>query len=297
VMVLLETEIWPGLLRALHRQNCRTIIINGRLSPKSLKHYLLWPSIWRQLRPLKVLAISPADAERFKKLFGPDGIATMPNIKFDRIASSATSANYQGAIKDLLPEESTFAVLASVRRPEEPLVQKIIIEILRKRPHTVIGLFPRHLHRVRSWQEALNQANIPWLLRSEAKGPAPAGTVIIWDTFGELQHAYQLCQAAFVGGSLAPLGGQNFLEALISGTRPVIGPSWENFIWVGTEIIEAGLLQVAGNWQEVVDLLLKDMESPPPRNEIINRTLEYIKVRQGGAEKACRAITALMEGN
>ncbi len=296
-MVLLETEIWPGLLRALDQHHCKTIILNGRLTDRSLKRYLLWPSIWPKLRPERVLAISPADADRFKQLFGPDGIETMPNIKFDRVASSTTSPANRDTIKNLVPRALNLAVLASVRRQEEPLVKQIIIEILRRRPETVIGLFPRHLHRIQSWQHILNQAGIRWSLRSEAKTPAGAGTVMIWDTFGELLQAYKLCKSAFVGGSLVPLGGQNFLEALVCGTRPVIGPSWENFIWVGTEIIEAGLLQVAGNWQEVAAQLLKDMESPPPRNEIINRTLEYIKERQGGAAKACRAITALMEGN
>ena len=296
-MVLLETEIWPGLLQALHTHNCKTIIINGRLTDKSLKRYLLWPSIWSQLRPARVLAISRADADRFKQLFGRDGIEVMPNIKFDRVASSITSANNSNTIKDLIPSALTFAVLASVRRQEEPQVKQIIIAILRSRPETVIGLFPRHLHRIKSWQETLNQAGIRWSLRSEAKAPATAGTVIIWDTFGELMLAYKLCKSAFVGGSLAPLGGQNFLEALICGTRPVIGPSWENFIWVGTEIIDAGLLCIAGNWQEVAALLLKDMESSPPRDEIINRSLVYIKKRRGGAERACRAITALMEDN
>ena len=294
-MVLLETEIWPGLLQALKQHNCKTVIINGRISDKSLKRYLLWPSIWPQLRPARVLAISPADADRFKQLFGPDEIETMPNIKFDRVASSTTAANHPDAIKDLLPDGSTFVILASIRRPEEPLVKQIIIEILVNRPQTVIGLFPRHLHRIRSWQETLNQAGIRWALRSEAKESVTAGTVIIWDTFGELEQAYQLCQSAFVGGSLTPLGGQNFLEALISGTRPVIGPSWENFAWVGTEIIEAGLLRVADNWQEVAILLMEDMEKSPPRNEIIERSLEYFKDRQGGTQKACRAITALLK--
>jgi 3-deoxy-D-manno-octulosonic-acid transferase len=295
VMVLLEAEIWPGLLRALKQHNCKAIIINGRITHRSLKRYLLWPSIWPQLRPTRVLAISPADADRFKQLFGPDGIATMPNIKFDRVASATTASDHRNPIKDLLPNGSTFAVLASVRRQEEPLVKQIIIEILGNRPHTVIGLFPRHLHRIRSWQEILNPAGIRWSLRSEVKGPAAAGTVVIWDTFGELQQAYQFCNSAFVGGSLAPLGGQNFLEALICGKRPVIGPSWENFAWVGTEIIDAGLLRVAGNWQEVADLVLKDLADPPPRDEIINRSLAYLKERQGGTAMACRAITAFME--
>ena len=296
-MVLLETEIWPGLLRALKLHNCKTIIINGRITDRSLKRYLLWPSIWTKLRPDRVLAISPADADRFKQLFGPDGIETMPNIKFDRVASVATSADNQNTIESLVPGSLTFAVLASVRRQEEPLIKQIIDEIFSSRPETVIGLFPRHLHRIQSWQETLNQAGIRWSLRSEARTPATAGTVILWDSFGELLPAYELCNSAFVGGSLAPLGGQNFLEALICGTRPVIGPSWENFIWVGAEIIEAGLLRVAGNWQEVVALLLKDMESSPPRDEIIKRSLEYIKERQGGTAKACRAISALMEDN
>ena len=294
-MVLLETEIWPGLLGALKQHNCKTIIINGRITDRSLKRYLLWPSIWRQFKPARILAISSADADRFKQLFGPDGIETMPNIKFDRVASAATSVDNHDRMKDLISGGSAFAVLASVRRQEEPPVKQIIIEILRNRPHTVIGLFPRHLHRIRSWQEALNQAGVRWSLRSEARGPAAAGTVIIWDTFGELMQAYRFCNSAFVGGSLAPLGGQNFLEALISGTRPVIGPSWENFAWVGTEIIDTGLLQVAGNWQEAATLVLEDMADPPPRDEIINRSLAYLKERQGGTAKACRAITALME--
>jgi 3-deoxy-D-manno-octulosonic-acid transferase len=296
-MVLLETEIWPGLLQALKQHNRRAIIINGRLTDRSLNRYLLWPAIWSRLRPERVLAISPADAGRFKKLFGPDRIAVMPNIKFDRVASSAVSPDHSNPVKKLIPAEWELTVLASVRRQEESMVEQIMVEILQHRPQTVIGLFPRHLHRIQSWQKILQQAGIPWSLRSQARGPVTAGSVILWDTFGELMFAYQLCTAAFVGGSLAPLGGQNFLEALICGTRPVIGPSWDNFSWVGTEIIDTGLLRVAGNWQGAADLLLYDLANPPQRDEIINATLAYIKQRQGGTAMACRAIAALMEEN
>jgi len=297
VMVLLETEIWPGLLRALNQHHYKTIIINGRITDKSLKRYLLWPSIWAQLRPARVLAISRADADRFAQLFGPDGIEVMPNIKFDRLASATTSLDDKNPVKIIVPRAIPFVVLASVRRQEEPLVKKIVQKLLHKRPQAVIGLFPRHLHRIQAWQEILNHAGIRWSLRSETKTQVTAGTVILWDTFGELLPAFKLCKSAFVGGSLAPLGGQNFLEALICGTRPVIGPSWENFIWVGAEIIDAGLLRVAGNWQQVAALLLKDMESSPPRDEIIKRSLKYIKKRQGGTAKACLSISALMENN
>jgi 3-deoxy-D-manno-octulosonic-acid transferase len=119
-----------------------------------------------------------------------------------------------------------------------------------------------------------------------------AGTVVLWDTFGELLPAYRLAKSAFVGGSLAPLGGQNFLEALVSGVLPVIGPSWENFAWVGRQIIDCGLLRVAGDWKEVAALILKDMDSSTPREEVIETTLKFVKPRQGGTQMACRHIAA-----
>ena len=296
-MVLLETEIWPGLLHALRQHICPAIIVNGRLTDKSLNRYLLWPSIWSQLRPTKVLAISPADADRFKKLFDSDRIEVMPNIKFDRVASSAISSVHSNPVKNLVPSELALTVMASIRRQEEPMVEQMMIKIFRQRPQTVIALFPRHLHRIQSWQKILQQAGIPFSLRSEARDPATAGSVILWDTFGELMSAYQLSTSTFVGGSLAPLGGQNFLEALICGARPVIGPSWENFSWVGTKIIDSGLLRVAGNWQEAADQLLDDLANPPLKEDIINEALAYIKQRQGGTAMACQAIAALMKDN
>ncbi len=294
LMVILETELWPGHLRALKAHGCKIIIINGRITTRSLKRYLLWPSIWQALRPDKILAISQTDADRFGQLFGQDGVVVMPNIKFDRIASSTTSGGHINTIKAIVPSTIPFVVLASVRRPEEPLVKKIVHEVFRNRPETVIGLFPRHMNRLQYWQESLNQMGIRWFLRSATAKPVTAGTVVIWDTFGELLPAYRLAKSAFVGGSLAPLGGQNFLEALVSGVLPVIGPSWENFAWVGRQIIDCGLLRVAGDWKEVAALILKDMDSSPRREEVIETTLQLVKARQGGTQMACRQIAACL---
>ena len=296
LVVLLETEIWPGLLLALKKQRCMSIIINGRISEKSLRRYHLWPAIWQSLRPDKVFAISSADADRFGRLFGQDRVEMMPNIKFDRIASSTVCDQAKNEIENLVPPTIPFVILASVRRQEEPLIKKIIREVFRNRPKTVIGLFPRHMHRLHYWRKTLNQTGIRWSLRSETKTQVTAGTVILWDTFGELLPAFKLCKSAFVGGSLAPLGGQNFLEALVSGVLPVIGPSWENFAWVGQEIIDSGLLRVAGDWEEVAACLLGDMDRPSSREDVINRAMEFIKAHQGGTAKACQEIAACLEG-
>jgi 3-deoxy-D-manno-octulosonic-acid transferase len=296
LMVLLETEIWPGLLLALKARRCKTIIVNGRITVKSLQRYLLWPSIWQTLRPDKVLAISADDADRFGRLFGPDGVEVMTNIKFDRMAPSVSNGNDHKKIESVLPAGFPFVVFASVRREEEPEVKKIVHEIARNRPQAVMGLFPRHTQRVKSWQDALTQQGVRWILRSAISNPVSAGTVILWDTFGELMPAYRLAQSAFVGGSLVPLGGQNFLEALASGVIPVIGPSWENFSWVGQEIIEAGLLRVAGDWRQTAALILQDMDAPRPRAAVIEMAHQYFAKRRGGTGQACRQIEAMLFG-
>jgi 3-deoxy-D-manno-octulosonic-acid transferase len=122
----------------------------------------------------------------------------------------------------------------------------------------------------------------------------PAGTVILWDTFGELISAYCQARSAFVGGSLAPLGGQNFLEALVAGIVPVIGPSWENFTWVGQKIIDAGLLRVAGDWRQAAALILQDMDAPQPRAAVIETAHQFFKTRRGGTDQACRQIEAIL---
>ena len=294
LVVLLETEIWPGLLQALKARRCKIIIVNGRITELSLQRYHLWPSIWQALRPDKVLAISSSDADRFGRLFGPDVVEVMTNIKFDRLASSSSVDDDHIKIASFLPAGFPFVVFASVRREEESEVKKIVYEIARNRPQAVMGLFPRHIQRVKFWQDALTQLGMRWVLRSAVSTPVSAGTVILWDTFGELMPALRLAQSAFVGGSLAPLGGQNFLEALISGVIPVIGPSWENFAWVGREIIDAGLLRVAGDWRQAAAFILQDMDAPRPRAAVIEAAHQFFETRRGGTAQASRQIEALL---
>jgi 3-deoxy-D-manno-octulosonic-acid transferase len=278
LMVLLETEIWPGLLLALKAQSCKILIANGRITEKSLQRYHLWPSIWQTLRPNKILAISPADAQRFRRLFGPDGVEVMANIKFDRMTPSNSIDDDNIKVESILPTDFPFVVFASVRQEEESEVKKIVHEIARNRPQAVIGLFPRHIQRVKFWQDALTQLGMRWALRSA----------------GELMPAYRLAQAAFVGGSLAPLGGQNFLEPLINGLIPVIGPSWENFAWVGQEIIDAGLLRVADDWRKAAAHILRDMDAPRPRAAVIETVHQFFETRRGGTDQACCQIEAML---
>jgi 3-deoxy-D-manno-octulosonic-acid transferase len=294
VMVLLETEVWPGLLSALKASDCKILIINGRITKKSLSRYLLWPTFWQSLCPDYILAISETDAMRFARLFGTEDVGVMPNIKFDRIKLGDAVGKTENPVDNLLPTASPFVVLGSVRQKEEPLIEKLISYIFDYHPETVFGLFPRHKHRISHWEQRLMRLRIPYGLRSNTEAAVGPGTVLLWDMFGELAPAYELSCGAFVGGSLVPLGGQNFLEALTCGIVPVIGPSWENFSWVGPQIFEQGLVRIANDWREAAQMLMEDIKNPRPPNEVLNRALLYLKERQGGTNQACRQIEAFL---
>lgn len=289
VMVLLETEIWPGLLAALKKNGVRILIVNGRLTPKSLRQYIRWQKFLKHLCPDKILAISKADADRFGMLFGKNKVSIMNNIKFDRLNPEILDVNIQ--LKKLIPETAHFLVYGSIREQEEPLVKNILSDVCKQSPETITGLFPRHMHRIDNWINILNRSGLKWQLRSGLnEKPAEKGTIILWDTFGELNQTYAIATAVFVGGSLAPLGGQNFLEPLIYGIKPVIGPYWDNFAWIGEEIISQGLVIRADNWQSVASELIRQLQSPQSKEIVREEAARYITERSGGTAQACRLI-------
>ena len=285
--VLLETEIWPGFLLACRESFVPVLLVNGRMRPRSLSGYLTWPSLFRALAPVLVLTVSKADGARYGLIFGDERVEVMPNIKFDRLRSPAPGDN---PLAPLLPENARFLVLGSVRKEEEETVLSMLAAVRAEHPDVITGLFPRHMHRLDAWKGLLDGANIPWELRSRTKGPAAPGSVLLWDAFGEMLPAYGLARAAFVGGSLAPLGGQNFLEPLACGTPTVIGPSWDNFAWVGEEIVDTGLLTRCEDEQTAAATLANMLRKTPDRKKLAAAMARYVGERTGGAEMACARI-------
>jgi 3-deoxy-D-manno-octulosonic-acid transferase len=294
LMVLLEAELWPAHLAALKNAGTYILVVNGRMSPKSLKRYRWWPAFWRRLSPDGILAMSEADARRFAALFGPQRVEVIPNLKFDRLDLKSAGGTGVNPLASLFLHDVELLVMGSIRGAEEEAIQSIITSIRGLRPDTVIGLFPRHVQRLAAWASWLDRRRIPWRLRSRVAAPVAPGTVILWDTFGELVSAYRLCRAAFVGGSLAPLGGQNFLEAVTSGVVPVIGPHWDNFAWVGEAFFKLGLIQVAADWRQAADHLASILSKTPQREKVRQRALQYIAERQGGTDRVCRLIESAL---
>ena len=289
LVCLLETELWPGLLAACRTMQTPVVIVNGRINLSSLTRYRLWPGLWQALSPRRILATSRQDAGRFGCLFPDTPVRTMPNIKFD-LWMRQIDTRPADALAPLFASSRPLAVFGSIRQEEESRVQKMISRIHGHRPETVIAVFPRHMARLSHWTRYLTDTKLPGCLRSKLTGPVPPGQIVLWDTFGELRDAYGLATTAFVGGSLADLGGQNFLEPLGCGVVPVIGPSWHNFAWVGEEIFSAKLVCRATGWETAADNMIAALTRPFSRPEVLARVRRYAGDHAGGTRQSCRMI-------
>ncbi len=298
LMILLETEIWPGLLYMLKKHGIKTIIINARLSSKSYAWYRKTKFLWEEISPDIVLATSDKDAQRYKNIFDrKTRISVMPNIKFDAMPSSQSRQNNKTSLASFLPRDIPFSILASIREEEEEHLEYILKYLMDNFPDQIIGIFPKHIQRAGHLSEMLDRllarsGNIrfKWKLRSEISSFVNKGTIILWDTFGELKHAYEYAVTAFVGGSLEPLGGQNFLEPVVCGTAAVTGPHLNSFKWVDNEIFKSKLVFKAENRQQAARYMVEKLRSGTDKTMLRKAAYEYIRKNQGGAAMAVKLI-------
>ena len=324
LIVLMETELWPGLLATAQKREIPVIIINGRLSQKSFNRYMMTKALWRCIPPHHILSTSDRDATRFKILFPSTPIQVMPNIKFDTLTiQKPENLNWTGqnklttipALQQKIQQSQSppsshllsnangysstcpISIFASVRQEEEDDLLSIIPTLLARFPDQIIFIFPRHMHRVDTWKQRLSTtANNHWQLRSVLGTPAAAspGTIILWDTFGELKAAYNMASVAFVGGSLKPLGGHNFIEPVMAGVPTVTGSHLEDFKWVGEDLFHLDMVKKVADKEGVLDFMLYHLIHPMDRKTAISAARAFIRKKQGGTELASQTILSYL---
>jgi 3-deoxy-D-manno-octulosonic-acid transferase len=270
------------------------VVVNGRMTTKSLAGYLMAEGLLKAIGPEKILATSPDSAQRFSLLFGSDKVESMPNMKFDAIGSAPDMDCEKGPVARVVKPGSPFAVFGSVRAEEEHEALYALELLLEAKPKTLVGLFPRHMHRLEHWRRELSRVGIAFAMRSELTEQAPAGSVVLWDTFGELAQAYGLCRTAFVGGTLRPLGGQNFLEPLAHGVIPVIGPFYSNFAWVGEDIFADGLVKRVETARDVAEAMAAALARPKPRDKVKQCVADFAARHCGGTRQAAELIRSYL---
>ncbi|MGB7387067.1 MAG: lipid IV(A) 3-deoxy-D-manno-octulosonic acid transferase [Pseudomonas neustonica] len=291
VGIIMETELWPNLVAECERAQVPLVLANARLSERSARGYqrVSW-LVKPMFAALDWVAVqSQAEALRFSSL-GVDKSAMMVtgSIKFDFRPSAALLAQAHALRKNW--GERPVWIAASTHAGEDEQVLRAHQVLLQTLPDALLILVPRHPERFDSVARQVSDAGLLQVRRSQGGSPAPTDQVLLGDTMGELVMLYACADVAFVGGSLVPNGGHNYLEPAALGLPVLSGPHRFNFTEISDLLQGAGALQLVNDSQGISEALLTLLQDSKARKQAGDAGLAVVAANQGALELLLQGI-------
>lgn len=298
VVLISEAELWPNYFIESRRCGARVVLINGRLSARSLKRYRLMRSLWgAALNCADLLMVqSRTDADRYLALGAPPArVVVTGNTKFGPL-------QYDGS--DAHPALARFAaagmtlIAGSTAPREEELLLDAFLQLRQRFAGLRLVLAPRHLERVCEIMELLGGKQLEYIKASALKAGAELSAtadVLLLDTLGDLRFLYPYGTLAFVGGSLFEgRGGQNLGEPAAAGVAVLFGPFHEKHQEIAQALLVRGGGVVVRNEQELVCTAARLLRDEPARREACLRAREAYESLIGGAARSLLELRALI---
>ena len=304
-ILIMETELWPHLLRECRGRAIPVALVNGRISETSFRRYGLIPSFMRRvLNDLSVaLMQSDRDAGRIRDLgLAPDRVRMSGNVKFDS-AEAITDTGVAVSLRSRfgISETGPLIVAGSTHAPEEALIIEAFKQLKNLKPGARLLIAPRHPERFSEVATVLNKSGLKWARRSEEQKPEDAESeVILLDSVGELRAVYPLATVAFVGGSIAPYGGHNILEPASLGIAVVTGAHTENFaaitkaLLAENAVVQLPNLETSPAAAELTSVLGALLTDEARRREIGRRALTVCNQNRGATERTIQVIEEIL---
>lgn len=299
VAIILETELWPNLIRGCARRGVPVVIASARLSAKSVSRYRRLGGLFRETLAASTLiaAQSRADAERFISVGAdPDRTQVVGNVKFDVEPDDSIRAKGRELRSRYLGARPVW-VAGSTHAGEEEQVLAAHAELRREVPDLLLLLVPRHPQRFESVAALLQRAGVRFDRRSRAGSVRPDAEVLLVDSVGELTVLYAAADAAFVGGSLVPVGGHNLLEPAVLGVPVITGPHTENARDIARSLIERGGAVEAADARALAGAMKRLLRDPAARAQAVRSAQEFVDAHRGAAERLADLIDRLIPGD
>jgi 3-deoxy-D-manno-octulosonic-acid transferase len=237
--VIMETEIWPNLFRFCKKRQVPIVVANARLSEVSLKGYRWVGSLAAKAfnDTAFVAAQTETDAKRMIQLgCRPEKIYVVGSLKFDIIIEQSIIDKGQ-EIRDHYQNSRMVWIAASTHHDDEVQILEAFSVLKKRHPDLMLVIVPRHPERFETTTQSFRKLGFNTQLRSKAGLCDIHGDVFVVDTMGELLEFYASSDIAFVGGSIANIGGHNVLEAAVFSLPVLVGPNTHNFDEI-TELLE-----------------------------------------------------------
>lgn len=306
ILIVVETEIWPNLYAKCHQRNIPVIMINARLSDKSMKSYRKVKGLVEEtLSYVKVIAVrSLIDADRFSKL-GADSrlIEKIGNIKYD-LKIDQTQVDKGDDYKNVIKQRPVL-VAASTHHGEDKKILFAYKTLIEQFPDLLLVLVPRHPERFDDvYDDCLEQLpdDLNVIKRSDFKQHPKSFKsqihVIVGDSMGEMQMWYSLADLVFIGGSLVKTGGHNPLEATIFGVPVFSGPHMFNFEDITVELEKDELLMICEDEFGLIekasmffDRIRSQNDKKTHIKQLKDKTDKFMQQHQGATARLIKLIS------
>ncbi len=252
VALWFESEFWPSMLFCIKKRNIPLILVNGRISNKSFKRWQQFEFIIKELLDCFTLCLGQSEQDEYRlRVLGAKNTLCLGNLKYAGLPLPVDENKKNEILQQI--EGRTTWLISSTHDDEEYKIGKFLKELKQKVPNVLTFIAPRHPNRGTEIKERLqNELGLNVALRSADEKITPETEVYIADTIGEMGIWYDLFSLVFVGGSLIPHGGQNFMEPSRCRDAVIVGPHMHNFTDAINRAKKAdGIIQV----NDVIDLM------------------------------------------
>ncbi|MCY0856197.1 lipid IV(A) 3-deoxy-D-manno-octulosonic acid transferase [Cupriavidus sp. D39] len=300
--MLMETEVWPNLVRGARVAGVPLLLVNARLSPRSFRRTARFgraaTAMYRDFTA--VLAQTQGDAERFRAL-GLPSVQVTGNLKFD-MQLPEEGLRRGRVLRQGFGKRTVFAA-TSTRDGEESLLLEAFARwraLGADVPRPALLLVPRHPQRFDEVAAMVTRAGFT-LQRRSAFGDAAAweqaglpepvtADVLLGDSMGEMAMYFAASDIAFIGGSLLPLGGQNLIEACAAGTPVLSGPHTFNFAQATEDAIAAGACQRVADADALMRAAATILGDAPGLEAMRGNAREFAVLHRGATARTMAAL-------
>jgi 3-deoxy-D-manno-octulosonic-acid transferase len=296
---MMETEIWPNLLRLCRKRRVKTVMINGRISSRSYPRYrLIRPFFKRVLGDIDRFCMESEESARRLLDLGADParVTVTGSLKFDSLEIPPASHVKPRLLRFFrISPGRTVIVAGSTMRGEESAVLRAFARVKTTMPGALVVLAPRQPERFGEAEQLARAAGFVTMRRNDLPiDVEPRADVIVLDTIGELAQLYQLATAVFVGGSLVDHGGHNLLEPAIFGKPIVFGPHMQNFREIADAFVTQGAAVQVRSGGELEEVMLALLTDPVRRARMGAAARALVEANRGAKEKTLAVIADLV---
>jgi len=296
VLVLMETELWPNLIRQLGDRGRAMLLINARLSERSFKGYKRVGGLSRPMfASLTWTGCQyPAHASRFEAL-GVKNPEITGSVKFDVEIPDDLDREHDQLVSNWKLGGRKIWIAASTHASEEKLILDAHKALVKKFPGLLLLLVPRHPERFSVVIDAARQYGFMTGQLSGSSSRMDGMQVLIGDEMGRLMYLYAIADVVFMGGTMSGTGGHNIIEPASLAKAVIAGPSRFNFVEIFSLFESAqaiiGITSLKGLISEVTGLIESDVK----RAEMGNRARQLVQENAGATDKVLEKVLPLIE--